>query len=98
VRRSILRHGRRARVFDLVSITSTVGPPSFAFFAKSSPELVEGAGVGNACTTGLVTGPRCNKSHSTGSIAAHPFDSAQGKLLQKTQEWGTLGSPQIPQQ
>jgi hypothetical protein len=24
-----------------------------------------------------------------GSIAAHPFDSAQGRLLQKTQGWGT---------
>jgi hypothetical protein len=32
---------------------------------------------------------RERQTFSVGSIAAHPFDSAQGRLLQKTQGWGT---------
>ena len=31
---------------------------------------------------------RHDKGYATSGIAAHPFDHAQGRLLQKTQGWG----------
>ena len=31
-----------------------------------------------------------NEQHHVGSVASYPFDYTQGRLLQKTQGWGTL--------
>src|SRR5208337_2664709 len=58
------------------------GAPSFACFSRR----VGGSLV--AHETCAFTS-RAMAMERIGSIAAHPFDSAQGRLLQKTQGWGT---------
>src|SRR5271157_1687389 len=58
------------------------GAPSFACFSRR----VGGSLV--AQETCAFTS-RAMAMERIGSIAAHPFDSAQGRLLQKTQGWGT---------
>src|SRR5271157_2294824 len=58
------------------------GAPSFACFSRR----VGGSLV--AHETCAFTA-RALALERIGSIAAHPFDSAQGRLLQKTQGWGT---------
>jgi hypothetical protein len=60
-----------AQAFGLAGLPTQCVPRSFAFFARASPELFEGAGAGNA-------GAKCfdhvstTKLNSTRSIAAAP--------------------------
>jgi hypothetical protein len=69
--------GRVARLSNCRSHTAARAP-SFAYFAKG--------GYDDDIHNG-----RCRTDKScAGSIAAHPFDRAQGRLLQKTQGWDTL--------
>jgi len=68
--------------FDLAGITNTVGAPFLRVFC-------EGRESGMPAPRGL-DHMLATKSNGIRSIAAHPFGSAQGRLLQKAQGWGTL--------
>jgi hypothetical protein len=54
-----------------LNATNTKGAPSFAYFAKGGTRKCSHNRTSNTCV---------------GGIATHPFDYAQGRLLQTTQE------------
>src|SRR5271157_688165 len=69
-------------LYSPVKVAHPPGAPSFACFSRR----VGGSLV--AHETCAFTS-RALALERIGSIAAHPFDSAQGRLWQKTQGWGT---------